>query len=413
MEIHNRGASLFHAESAGRSFLVFAVLVLGALGVRLLMFDYQSRDYTDVFKLWYEFIINHGKFESLKHEFYNYTPPYIYLMSLSTHLNLQPLHAIKVVSLIFEAALGVLAFKIVWRLHRNAAAAYGACAATLFFPTVLLNGALWGQSDALHTSMVLLSIYWLAQGKGGLACTAYGAALSFKLQAVFVAPLFLIAFFLRRVRWTHLMALPYVYLLMIFPCVLAGRSLESLLTIYLKQTVWQPEGASGLHHSLTLNAANFYQWIPNTSSPAIFILGMAVSVGLTALLMASVISRWKRGTLSLEDLLLLALLFSVLEPFFLPRMHERYFYTADVLAIIYAFARRDRWFIPVLVGSASLLSYFPFLFRFEPIKLSYAAVATAVALAVLLKDFFSNLERRGAQSIECPINDLNRTTAKA
>jgi hypothetical protein len=62
-------------------------------------------------------------------------------------------------------------------------------------------------------------------------------------------------------------------------------------------------------------------------------------------------------------LLLLALLFAILVPFFLPAMHERYFYLADVLSIAVAFWIPRLLWVPLLVQIASLLSYVAFLFR--------------------------------------------------
>jgi Gpi18-like mannosyltransferase len=48
-------------------------------------------------------------------------------------------------------------------------------------------------------------------------------------------------------------------------------------------------------------------------------------------------------------------------PFFLPRMHERYFYLADVISLLYAFYNPRRWYLPVLIILASTLSYMPYL----------------------------------------------------
>jgi Gpi18-like mannosyltransferase len=91
----------------------------------------------------------------------------------------------------------------------------------------------------------------------------------------------------------------------------------------------------------------------------------------------------------------LSLVSALLFPFTLPHMHERYFFAADVISIIYAFYRPKRLFVPIIVGGASLFSYFPFLFREEPISLQYLAISIAVALIVvaadLLNSFYPNL----------------------
>ena len=81
-------------------------------------------------------------------------------------------------------------------------------------------------------------------------------------------------------------------------------------------------------------------------------------------------------------------------PFTLPHMHDRYFFVADVVSIIYAFYSPKRVFVPLLVGAASLVSYFPFLFWEEKIGLwgwRYLAILMGVALMVAAADLIRSL----------------------
>jgi Gpi18-like mannosyltransferase len=72
-------------------------------------------------------------------------------------------------------------------------------------------------------------------------------------------------------------------------------------------------------------------------------------------------------------------------------MHERYFFAADVVSIIYGFYTPKRFFVPLIVGGASLFSYFPFLFEEEPIGLQYLAILMGVALIVATADLIKSL----------------------
>jgi Gpi18-like mannosyltransferase len=93
---------------------------------------------------------------------------------------------------------------------------------------------------------------------------------------------------------------------------------------------------------------------------------------------------------------LLATMFVVLAPFFLPSMHERYFYLADVLSVVVAFHHPRRlWPVPLLVQFASAFSYVPFLSQGGPGSGETAAVpfwilalAMLAALALLAWDLF-------------------------
>ena len=78
-------------------------------------------------------------------------------------------------------------------------------------------------------------------------------------------------------------------------------------------------------------------------------------------------------------------------PYFLPKMHDRYFFAADVLSIAFAFYFPRYFFIPLVVGTTSLFTYFLFLFKIEVIPLPLLAVALLAAIAILFRHLFSTL----------------------
>ena len=80
--------------------------------------------------------------------------------------------------------------------------------------------------------------------------------------------------------------------------------------------------------------------------------------------------------------MLLATFSVLLLPYVLPRMHDRYFFAADVFAIVLAFFRPAAYaYVPLVVGSVSLAAYFPVLFDGWPVPPELLA---AVLLAVLV-----------------------------
>jgi Gpi18-like mannosyltransferase len=72
-------------------------------------------------------------------------------------------------------------------------------------------------------------------------------------------------------------------------------------------------------------------------------------------------------------------------PYVLPAMHERYFFTADVLAIIFAFHVPRYSYLAVLIGTVSLLAYQPFLFKREIIAMPWLALALLAAIVALAR----------------------------
>jgi hypothetical protein len=68
-------------------------------------------------------------------------------------------------------------------------------------------------------------------------------------------------------------------------------------------------------------------------------------------------------------------------PFILPKMHDRYFFAADLMSIGLAFTNRRLWFVPVLFQCSSLLAYVPVLSN-DP--LSPVPAGTSLAVPAVL-----------------------------
>jgi len=91
---------------------------------------------------------------------------------------------------------------------------------------------------------------------------------------------------------------------------------------------------------------------------------------------------------------LLGTVLVILVPYFLPAMHERYFFLADVLSVVAAFyVPRRLWPVPLLVQFASAFSYVPFLagrrgVEAIPVDFWILALAMLLALALVLREFF-------------------------
>ena len=91
-----------------------------------------------------------------------------------------------------------------------------------------------------------------------------------------------------------------------------------------------------------------------------------------------------------------ALFFAIFLPFVMPKIHERYFFLADMLSLLYAFGRRDRRFVPVLVVGSSMLSYFAFLTRQRPIDERWAALMMLAALLIVGRDVLTQMRENRA-----------------
>ncbi|KUN84594.1 glycosyltransferase 87 family protein [Streptomyces griseoruber] len=399
--------------TSDRTVRVLAVytLVATALAARVFLLPYQSGDFITFLDPWYRHLESHGGFAALADPgFSDYNVPYLYLLAGLTYLPVSALAGIKWISILSDLALAYCAFRIVARLRPASAwAAYGAAAAVLLLPTVVTNSGWWGQCDSVYTVFLLGGIHQLLSRRPWWACAFFGIALAVKFQAVFLFPFLLVMVVLGRVPWRSLLAIPGAYLALDVPALLLGADPWRLLTVYARQT--------GTYQLLSLHAPSVYEFVsvPGDTGPVrtagVLVAGVVVTalVGLTAWTLRSGRSGAPDpapATPGLTDtrIVLLAACSSVLVPFLLPSMHERYFYLADVLTVVAAFVLpRQLWYVPVLVQLASFGSYLVVVNATLAPYLSMAAHGALMLLAVVAVLRTAVLELRRPPGAPAPL----------
>jgi len=85
----------------------------------------------------------------------------------------------------------------------------------------------------------------------------------------------------------------------------------------------------------------------------------------------------------------------MMAPYFLPKMHDRYFYPADVLSIAYGFYFPAQFYVPVTVCLASFLAYLPFLAGHAIVPLRLLGAAMGLALLAVALAAHRDLNTRG------------------
>jgi len=90
-----------------------------------------------------------------------------------------------------------------------------------------------------------------------------------------------------------------------------------------------------MYQQLTMVAATAYNWIPDIRSNQIYFTPVGVIFAATLIFFFVILVYKSRAKLTPDLLVKLGLICVLFVPFFLPRMHDRYFYPADVLSIIF------------------------------------------------------------------------------
>jgi Gpi18-like mannosyltransferase len=324
----------------------FAIILIG-LVIKLLFIPFQSGDYTVFLNPWIHFITEHGYFSSLKYNFNNYSPAYIYILILIAKTGLNSLYLIKLVSIIFEFILAFYVGKILFLKHNNKIVFLISAAILPLIPTILINSSFWGQCDVIYATFVTAGVFYSLVNRQLLSVIMLSIGIAFKIQAIFILPYYFILLLTGKTKWYYFFAIPVIYFLSVLPAWLSGRDLVDLLSIYMNQ--------SDYYQSLTMFMPNIYIFIENLDYKTFKFAGMLLTSVLT--LWAGLYIKKLNINLNNDTLILIGFLSVIVCPFILPGMHERYLYLGDVLAFIFIFWFKQNIRIPISILFVSFYAY--------------------------------------------------------
>lgn len=327
-----------------------------ALFLRVFCLDHITQDYELFLSAWVKAFREGGGFDAVKENIGNYNAPYLYFMAAISGLKLPDLYAIKLFSILFDFVLAWGALRLTRVLTpagslRPLYAFFG----ILLLPTVIFNGSFWGQCDAIYGAFLLHAVADVLDRKPARSVLFLAVAFSFKLQTIFLVPLWCAFWFSGRVKFYHLLLFPFGYFATILPALWLGKPLADILGVYLGQLGEYAD-------RLTLNAPSVYALLPyglELPTTKAAHVGIAAAFLLTLSLIAFLFRR--RTCVSNGVLLSAAVLLAIGIPFFLPYMHERYFFLADIFAFVWAFTDSRRTPQAAAVQAASLGAYHAYL----------------------------------------------------
>jgi Gpi18-like mannosyltransferase len=254
----------------------------------------------------------------------------------------------------------------------------------------LLNGAVWGQCDSIYSAFVVGSIYYIFKKKQFLSVLFLGLALAFKIQAIFILPLFFVLLLHGKIKWYYFLTIPFIYFLSVIPTWLYGRALLELLTIYFSQ--------SNYYEMLTIFFPNIYIWMGDDYYQLIKKLGFIFTF-LFTLVFGIWISR-KKYHFTYEMWIKLAFLSVIITPYLLPGMHERYLYLGDVLAVLYFFFFPKKVGISLGIVFVSFYSYISCSRFKEFLPLWPAFFIYSGIIFLVVKDFGASLNDSKSQVLK-------------
>jgi Gpi18-like mannosyltransferase len=347
------------------------------------IFSFESGDWNSFLKPWTE-ELSQNKWSAIGDpNFTNYNPPYLYLLLLaSSQKTIPTIFAVKAISVFFELLLATAVGQIVFNKYQNQRLWLISIIATLLVPTIFLNSSAWAQSDALWASMLILSLLMLVQNKPKLSIVSFAIALGFKLQAVFFAPVLLIAWIKKKLSLFDFFLIAPIYTLLLLPSVIAGRGWQKVFSVYLNQ--------ERFYQDLTRNAPTFFAFFNNQDYEVYKNFGYFLAVAIILIIVFFIVQSKRKLDNSL--LVMLTFYFGLIIPFFLPKMHERYFFLADSIAIAYLFYFPKRFMASFLVCLSSFIAYAPFLFGKQNLWLEQNTFIMLIAIVFTTKHLVEELK---------------------
>lgn len=364
--------------------IFFIVITLLSFITRRSMRSFLAGDYYKDINPWFELFKTNGGFKALANHPSNYSPLYLTLMALLSYFPSDSAYLVKYFFIIFDYLLAFMIGKITSYLSKDNKKemfilGYTIC---LFIPSVLTNSALWGQCDALYSFFTVASFYYLLKEDYTKTFILYGIAFSLKQQAIFIIPLYIVYYVIKRkFSILNFLIIPLIYLITCLPAIIAGRPISTCLGLYSSQTEL-------FNYFLVLNFPNIWN-IASGDTEILYTVGELLAVSFCGI--ALFYCLFKKTKLNNEQTLTLSLWFLIVMTYTLPAMHERYLYVGEALAVSYLLVYKKNFPIMGFVIFSPIITYSSYLFGFNNDFMVYLALIYLVLIIIFTINTFKLL----------------------
>lgn len=376
----------------------FIIITIFALAIRYYFMRYQTWDYIGFLSQWFEKIKAEGGIYALKSSIGDYNCIYLTILAILTYIPINSLYTIKLVSIVFDFILAFSSVKLVDKFlkktkHKSLIKLL-TYALVLFTPTVLLNSSCWAQCDSIYASFIIISLIFLIDEKYFWSFVFLGISFAFKLQFIFILPLYILIWISKRKFPIYYFAiLPIMNFITCIPSIIVGKPIKECFSIYVNQIQSYPELTSK-------NFPNMYSLCCKLTekSEAMTIdyinigrIGIIIAIALLAIIAFIII--YKKTNISKQMMIKIGIWSIVVVTFFMPNMHDRYSFVADILSIlaIMIFKTKKSILYAFILNLTSLSTYVRYLFTTEFINMKFASILQLIVVICLTYDIFREL----------------------
>jgi Gpi18-like mannosyltransferase len=325
-------------------YIAITVLLLLSVAIRLKLapVTQYSSDYHIFLLPWAEHYRSNGIIEGLRQGVGNYYIPYNIYLAVTAQLPGEPWLYIALLSCICDYVMAYFVYRMALVLADAEKAEVGewlyqkavlAGVVTLYLPIVILDSALWKQCDSIYSTFIVISLYYVLREKYGRSLFWLGCGFVFKMQALFVLPLFVALYIFRKqgLCWWHFFWLPVWYVLGGLPAMLAGRGKREVLLIYF--------GQYNSGEAISENHPNLYRLVIEDYNKAMEVYGIlkhpAIFGTVAVFAIFVCVSMKYKEAINKTNTIYIALWCVWTCVMFLPGMHDRFSYPVVVLLTMF------------------------------------------------------------------------------
>lgn len=338
--------------------IALGILVAGMV-IRFMLLDGISNDYQAFLTRWVKQFREQG-LDGFKNSITDYNVLYLYYLYLIAKLPVGDLALIKLLSVAGDVVMALTGARLAARMAGQNESKRGilyvaGLGAFWLLPTFWLNSAWWAQCDSLYGALCLLALLMVLENKPALSVIAASLAFAFKLQTIFFLPIYVVYLIARKVHIKHALIFPAVIVGVTLPAMLFGMPASRAFGVYYQQTAQYSD-------YLNLNSSSAFGLLPDGfPHDPIFAIGIVMA----ALFMLAlwVVAFYRPLALNEERLIYMTYLMSFGIPWLLPGMHDRYFYLAEMFALLIVLRWPKRWPAVLLTCIGSYAGYHAYIFR--------------------------------------------------
>lgn len=337
------------------------IITFIAFFVRIKMFNINNYD-MEIISSWLNVLKFQG-INGLKTMSADYPHGYRLVLLILSYFDFNSQYLIKTVSMFFDFFTAILCYKFVKEYNDSKFHGFLIYAVLLFVPTIMLNSSFWGQCDSIYTFFIVLMFYRLFSEDYVDALIFLGVGLTFKMQAIFALPVLIYIYISKKkFPFYYFFIIPSIYLISSIPSLLVGSNLKDALSLFFYY-------GSNASAALTAGFNNIYSFVLTQNVEiynALYQLGVCFTIALIGILFFY--SYYKLKIEKVHDFIELYLVIILIITCFLPGMHERYLYSADVLSILWLFLIQDKKkaYAPFIIITHSCISYIRYISNIWP-----------------------------------------------